>query len=262
VIVNIEAKRKKTLSKRESIMTTTTTTTRPKRSGLCACACSMMYLVALAPLLVCQGFQLQRQQHLSLLSSSSNNNISNNNNNNNNNNNRWYSSSSSSSSLSVGADYFQEDHVLQSTDIGIDAALGSVGGAHYVSEYERDADFYKRRNEAYYYSLKDKDINDNNNSNNNTDNDDNKDVEIVEPSLLKASHSSFKHIESLTNSLLTTNPLVAIAIFAVSGVLIAYLSGFFFLEGYIENWNPVENDMIPYWNDAEIHTIQRALPPP
>ena len=173
--------------------------------------------------------------------------------------------------LSIGAD----------VDSDIEAALGQ---ARVSSEYERDAEFYRKRNEAYYNSLHKTD---------------HEEVVVVEFSgsdkahhqhhhpaassgveakghhqdnprwvtdsintSLKASQNSFDFVEKTTFKMLTGKPLLAVAIFAVAGILAAYLSGFFFLEGYIENWNPAENDMIPYWDDAEIHTIERALPPP
>ena len=62
---------------------------------------------------------------------------------------------------------------------------------------------------------------------------------------------------SMTNDLLKTNPMVALLIFVGAGALVAYISGFFFLGGYIETWNPAENDSIPYWDD-EILIISRT----
>jgi len=159
--------------------------------------------------------------------------------------------------LSVGADF----------DSDIEAALGQAS----ISEYDLDAEFYRKRNEAYSNSLR----------KSNTD----KEVVVATTALdassegtaehhenptwvtesintsSDAARKSFRFVEKSTFKLLTGKPLMALAIFAATGVLVAYLSGFFFLEGYIENWNPVENDMIPYWDDAEIHTIERALPP-
>jgi hypothetical protein len=29
------------------------------------------------------------------------------------------------------------------------------------------------------------------------------------------------------------------------------------LDGYIDNLNPAENDLVPYWDEPEIHTIMR-----
>mmetsp|Transcript_26644 Transcript_26644/g.58650 ORF Transcript_26644/g.58650 Transcript_26644/m.58650 type:complete len:273 (-) Transcript_26644:537-1355(-) len=206
----------------------------------------------------------------------------------------------SSSSLSVGADFFRDESssnsngaaskTRASAECDIEAAIGTA----HVSEYERDAEFYRKRNEAYYNSLR-KIESDNgvtpsssaavstsvsettsthahhvssphappsSGSKVGSESDDpNRWVIDSINTSLKASHSSFKHVESSTNSLLKGKPLVALGLFALAGVIVAYLSGFFFLEGYIENWNPVENDMIPYWDDAEIHTIERALPP-
>jgi hypothetical protein len=169
--------------------------------------------------------------------------------------------SNSCTRLFVGADF----------DSDFEAALG---GQAPLSEYERDAEFYRKRNEAYYDSLSKADneevvateftISDATSAHANAH------AHVVSPDMdvltdsintsIKASQSSFKYVEKTTFSLLG-KPLVALSLFAVAGILVAYLSGFFFLEGYIENWNPVENDAIPYWNDAEIHTIERALPP-
>ena len=73
---------------------------------------------------------------------------------------------------------------------------------------------------------------------------------------LRASRSSFKNVESITNYLLNENPAIAIGIFVTVGLVVAYMTGFFFLGGYIETWNPAENDSIPYWDD-EVLVITR-----
>lgn len=84
-----------------------------------------------------------------------------------------------------------------------------------------------------------------------------RDVEMGVNTFLRASQSSFQNVESMTNQLLKTNPMIALLIFVGAGALVAYISGFFFLGGYIETWNPAENDSIPYW-DEEILIIERA----
>lgn len=166
--------------------------------------------------------------------------------------------------LSVGADF----------DSDIEAALGQAS----ISEYERDAEFYRKRNEAYYDGLRKSEDDEiavaaaaaTTSLEASSEKTDVTDRDHENPSWVTdsintssdAARKSFRYIEKTTFSLLTGKPLVALAIFAATGMLVAYLSGFFFLEGYIENWNPVENDMVPYWDDAEIHTIERALPPP
>mmetsp|Transcript_2157 Transcript_2157/g.5726 ORF Transcript_2157/g.5726 Transcript_2157/m.5726 type:complete len:230 (+) Transcript_2157:340-1029(+) len=170
--------------------------------------------------------------------------------------------------LSVGADF----------DSDIEAALGQAS----ISEYERDAEFYRKRNEAYYDGLRKSEDDEiavaaaaaaaaaTTSLEASSEKTDVTDQDHENPSWVTdsistssdAARKSFRYIEKTTFSLLTGKPLVALAIFAATGMLVAYLSGFFFLEGYIENWNPVENDMVPYWDDAEIHTIERALPPP
>eukprot|EP00537_Pseudo-nitzschia_pungens_P016906 CAMPEP_0172410098 /NCGR_PEP_ID=MMETSP1061-20121228/76702_1 /TAXON_ID=37318 /ORGANISM="Pseudo-nitzschia pungens, Strain cf. pungens" /LENGTH=293 /DNA_ID=CAMNT_0013146267 /DNA_START=367 /DNA_END=1248 /DNA_ORIENTATION=+ len=170
------------------------------------------------------------------------------------------------------------------SDLSIEAAIGQ---AQHASEYERDAEFYRKRNEAYSKSLRTDDLSGSafsisssssvsssvtssvtSSSSSSTDGESesasasrrrsnaSSEGSPFSPSSLKA---SFDHVEASTNSLLKGNPLVALAIFGATGMLVAYLSGFFFLEGYIENWNPAENDQVPYWEDAEIHTIQRVV---
>lgn len=77
-------------------------------------------------------------------------------------------------------------------------------------------------------------------------------------SFLRASQRSFQNVESMTNRLLNRQPLVALALFVGAGALVAYLSGLIFLGGYIETWNPAENDAVPYW-DEEILIITRKV---
>ena len=50
---------------------------------------------------------------------------------------------------------------------------------------------------------------------------------------------------------------MALGIFLAAGALVAYATGFFILDGYIDFLNPIENDAVPYWNEPEIHTIMR-----
>lgn len=76
--------------------------------------------------------------------------------------------------------------------------------------------------------------------------------------VLLASSKSFENVETATNSLLRQQPLVALAIFIGAGVMVAYMLGMFFLGGYIENWNPVENDVVPYWDDPVL-IIERKV---
>ena len=159
----------------------------------------------------------------------------------------------SSPTLYIGADF----------DSDFEAALGQAP----LSEYERDAEFYRKRNEEYAKSLRKGDKEDvvaefsmSSASAKEHTTDDTHNPGWVADSV-KASENSFRFVEKTTFSLLTEKPMLALAMFAAAGLAVAYLSGFFFLEGYIEDWNPAENDMIPYWDDAEIHTIERALPP-
>lgn len=66
---------------------------------------------------------------------------------------------------------------------------------------------------------------------------------------LKASHSSFKNIEGVTDSLLSNNPMIAILIFVGLGLLVAYISGFAILHGYIDSSFPMDNAAVPYWEE-------------
>ena len=77
---------------------------------------------------------------------------------------------------------------------------------------------------------------------------------------LKANYDSFKNVEGLTNQVLQNNPLLAVGIFIGAGLFVAYLTGFLILDGNIESWNPAENGSIPYWEEGDIHVIQRIKP--
>eukprot|EP00536_Pseudo-nitzschia_multiseries_P016397 jgi/Psemu1/46054/gm1.46054_g len=208
--------------------------------------------------------------------------------------------SASARCVGAGADrYFGEDPAdnnnnnnnsnsnSSNQDFSIEAAIGN---AQHASEYERDAEFYRKRNEAYSKSLRTDDLVSLFSSTASSTSSSPADEVTESPSSSSSSSSSsslssadthrhhhhhrhhhqqqskasllkasFDHIEASTYSLLTGRPLVALGIFCATGILVAYLSGFFFLEGYIENWNPAENDQVPYWEDAEIHTIQRVV---
>jgi ribosomal protein S8 len=156
------------------------------------------------------------------------------------------------------------------TTAAIDASINN--------EYDRDAEFYKRRNQEYYNSMSN--TNDsimnvmsseeyytNSNYDRNTKNnryyydyykrDEREPVEETLNEVIKTSRSSFKNVESLTLGLLSRRPVVALGLFLMSLGLAAYLTGFFILDGYIDNWNPAENDQVPYWDEPDIHTIMR-----
>jgi hypothetical protein len=159
------------------------------------------------------------------------------------------------------------------------AALGARGSGSgsdtsiISNEYDRDAEFYKRRNQEYYNSL---------NSNNNNDSimnvmsieeyysgggssstygdyqrDERESVEETLNEVIKTSRSSFKNVENLTLGLLSRRPLVALGLFVLSLGMAAYLTGFFILDGYIDNMNPAVNDQVPYWDEPDVHTIMR-----
>lgn len=151
------------------------------------------------------------------------------------------SSRSSSSSL------------LKSTDIDLEEILGGIR----MHEYDRDADVYRRRNEEYQIQRIQYEIEHELAAATSTTsataarNRYNKQA-ILEDSIntsLQISHTSFQHVERNMYAVMTEQPLVAVGIFVLTGLFVAYLSGFFFLDGYIETINPIDNDMIPYWED-------------
>jgi hypothetical protein len=73
-------------------------------------------------------------------------------------------------------------------------------------------------------------------------------VEITN-NILKASRSSFRHVEGVTDSLLSDNPAIALGIFVGLGLIVAYISGFAILDGYMDSSNPLENGVVPYWDE-------------
>jgi len=81
------------------------------------------------------------------------------------------------------------------------------------------------------------------------DNDTMIEADTIVEDAIKISASSFKFMEGKTVALLQKNPLVALAIFASAGLIVAYMLGFVFLEGYISSPNPYENGAVPYFED-------------
>jgi len=67
--------------------------------------------------------------------------------------------------------------------------------------------------------------------------------------ILNEGTASFRFIETRTSRLLSNNPILAFAIFVVMGLFVAYMTGFFFLGGYISSPNPIENGAVPYWEE-------------
>jgi len=259
--------------------------------------------------LYCQGFQLQQQQRSSIVYSSSTS--------------PWStngrrldfstSSSSSSSSSSSALNYLQgEDEQDQRqrqrqhqsfAEITTTTNVEDILGGNYqwnANEYDRDAEFYRRRNEEYTREINEDNVAMSNGANiglglggavldasavtvtvtsNNKKkststststsaspfSQDPRDYWVVDAinTSLTPLYTSFKYVERNTLNVLQTAPLLALGIFVIAGLFVAYISGFIFLDGYIENINPATNDMIPYWNEADIHTIQRVpLPLP
>lgn len=72
--------------------------------------------------------------------------------------------------------------------------------------------------------------------------------------VLKASRSSFRHVEGHTFRLLDEQPMLAMALFIGVGLLVMYMTGFAFLGGYISSPNPLENGAVPYW-DEDLSTM-------
>eukprot|EP00567_Pseudictyota_dubia_P000631 CAMPEP_0197467872 /NCGR_PEP_ID=MMETSP1175-20131217/65793_1 /TAXON_ID=1003142 /ORGANISM="Triceratium dubium, Strain CCMP147" /LENGTH=221 /DNA_ID=CAMNT_0043003961 /DNA_START=72 /DNA_END=734 /DNA_ORIENTATION=- len=68
-------------------------------------------------------------------------------------------------------------------------------------------------------------------------------------SLIEKTHLSFKNVETMSENLFANRPLVALAIFVILGLTVAYLSGLVFLDGYISSLNPAQNGGVPYWNE-------------
>ena len=77
-------------------------------------------------------------------------------------------------------------------------------------------------------------------------------------SVLKTAHRSFQHVETMANHLLQDNPLAALGIFVVAGLLTAYGLGFVLLDGDLESLNPAANGAVPYW-DEEILVMTRKI---
>ena len=137
-----------------------------------------------------------------------------------------------------------------------------------LNEYDRDAEFYRRRNLEYFNSLQELQQQDDyafnevgkprqQSSSSSRQQPESQLAKDTINSVLKNSQASFKNVEQLTFGLLQQRPFVALGIFLAAGALVAYLTGFFILDGYIDSLNPIENDAVPYWNEPEIHTITR-----
>jgi len=68
-------------------------------------------------------------------------------------------------------------------------------------------------------------------------------------SLFHTTRPSFKNVESMSERLFAQQPMLALVIFASAGLLVAYLLGIFFLEGYMSSMNPALNGGVPYFED-------------
>ena len=64
----------------------------------------------------------------------------------------------------------------------------------------------------------------------------NKQIESIN-NFIRATRSSFRNVEGNTFRLLSQQPLVALVIFVVAGLFVAYISGFVILGGYISSPN-------------------------
>jgi len=67
--------------------------------------------------------------------------------------------------------------------------------------------------------------------------------------ILNEGTKSFRFIETRTSKLLSNNPIIALTIFVGVGLIVAYMTGAFFLKGYISSGNPYMNGAVPYWED-------------
>jgi len=244
------------------------------------------------PDLSCEGFQLQsspsstNDRRLNTFSSTS-------------------SSSSSSSALNYLLGEEEDEHQQQQQQSLADTTnVEDILGGNYqwnANEYDRNAEFYRRRNEEYQQEIYEENnavantatttrtiglglggavldasivvAPNNNKSTSSTStataakspspspfSQDPRDYWVVDAinTSLTPLYTSFKYVERNTLQVMQTNPILALGIFVLSGLFVAYISGFVFLDGYIENINPATNDMIPYWEEADIHTIQRV----
>ena len=81
----------------------------------------------------------------------------------------------------------------------------------------------------------------------------------VANTILKHSRLSFRNVEGLTDDLLSNHPILAVGGFLGVVLLIAYMSGFVILDGYISSVNPLENGAVPYW-DEDVANELTSLP--
>ena len=75
------------------------------------------------------------------------------------------------------------------------------------------------------------------------------------PQVMDDLRQSFRNVETETNFLLQKKPALAFAIFVAAGLIVAYMSGFFFLGGYIDSSNPYENGAVPYFEEEVLETV-------
>ncbi|CAB9528890.1 expressed unknown protein [Seminavis robusta] len=77
-------------------------------------------------------------------------------------------------------------------------------------------------------------------------------------SVLQILHNSFKNVEATANELLDEDPVTAFAVFVGAGLVAAYVLGLFILDGCMESWNPVQNGMVPYWDEEVLVMIKKV----
>jgi len=76
--------------------------------------------------------------------------------------------------------------------------------------------------------------------------------------LFLTTQQSFQNVESMSENLFTNQPLVALVLFVSCGLLVAYVSGIVFLDGYISSLNPAMNGDVPYW-DEDVPTDEDSI---
>eukprot|EP00751_Fragilariopsis_kerguelensis_P040508 CAMPEP_0171004402 /NCGR_PEP_ID=MMETSP0736-20130129/17627_1 /TAXON_ID=186038 /ORGANISM="Fragilariopsis kerguelensis, Strain L26-C5" /LENGTH=280 /DNA_ID=CAMNT_0011433663 /DNA_START=57 /DNA_END=899 /DNA_ORIENTATION=+ len=268
-------------------------------TSVVAIAAVIIVSITIIPDLSCEGFQLQslssspalysangrRQDLFSTKSSPS-------------------SSSSSALNYLQGEREEEDEQQQQQQEDPQQQSVEDILGGNYqwnANEYDRNADYYRRRNEEYQQEIYEENTaanaaasttttlglglggavldarivtttTPNKSSSSSTSSpsvfsQDPRDYWVVDAinTSLKPLYTSFKYVERNTIGVMQTNPLLAVSIFIVAGLFVAYISGFVFLDGYIETINPATNDIIPYWDDAaaaDIHTLQRVVQSP
>mmetsp|Transcript_14875 Transcript_14875/g.16686 ORF Transcript_14875/g.16686 Transcript_14875/m.16686 type:complete len:290 (-) Transcript_14875:591-1460(-) len=274
------------------MMKRATTLSLKLTTSVVAIAAVIIVSITIIPDLSCEGFQLQSLSSSPALYSANGRRQD-----------LFSTKSSPSSSSSSALNYLQgeEEDEQQQQENQQQQSVEDILGGNYqwnANEYDRNADYYRRRNEEYQQEIYEENAATANTAASTTTlglglggavldarivtpapnkssststsspsvfSQDPRDYWVVDAinTSLKPLYTSFKYVERNTLLVMQTNPLLAVGIFVMAGLFVAYISGFVFLDGYIETINPATNDMIPYWDDAaaaDIHTLQRVVP--